>query len=102
MAHRNLPRSASRGRTVVASLAVSVVLIVATGSLADALAPISDRVGRGGAAGQADVTVSAHVDTYDRGSAVDLHSYALELDRFLEQSRGVEGVELLGLSLIHI
>ena len=96
VAHRNLSRSASRGRTVVASLAVSVVLIVATGSLADALAPISDRVGRGGAAGQADVTVSAHVDTYDRGSAVDLHSYALELDRFLEQSRGVEGVELLG------
>ena len=96
VAHRNLSRSASRGRTVVASLAMSVVLIVATGSLADALAPISDRVGRGGAAGQADVTVSAHVDTYDRGSAVDLHSYALELDRFLEQSRGVEGVELLG------
>ena len=96
VAHRNLSRSASRGRTVVASLAVSVVLIVATGSLADALSPISDRVGRGGAAGQADVTVSAHVDSYEQGSTADLHSYAQELERFLEQARAVEGVEFLG------
>lgn len=96
VAHRNLSRSASRGRTVVASLAVSVVLIVATGSLADALSPISDRVGRGGAAGQADVTVSAHVDSYEQGSTADLHSYVQELDRFLEQARAVEGVEFLG------
>ncbi|OUO91427.1 ABC transporter permease [Gordonibacter sp. An230] len=96
VAHRNLSRSASRGRTVVASLAVSVVLIVATGSLADALAPIADRAGRGGAGSGADVTVSAHMDSYEQGSTVDLHSYAQELDRFLEQARAVEGLEFLG------
>ncbi len=96
VAHRNLSRSASRGRTVVASLAVSVVLIVATGSLADALSPISDRVGRGGAAGQADVTVSAHVDSYEQGSTADLHSYARSSTASSSRRRAVEGVEFLG------
>ena len=43
VAHRNLSRSATRGRTVVASLAVSVTLVVVAGSTALYLAPLSDR-----------------------------------------------------------
>lgn len=95
VAHRNLSRSASRGRTVVASLAVSVVLIVATGSLAAALSPISDRAARGGAASAADIAASAHVDASASGS-YDLSDHGEELDRFLEDARAIEGLELLG------
>ena len=95
VAHRNLSRSASRGRTVVASLAVSVVLIVATGSLADAMAPISDRAARGGATSGADIVVSAHVDTIAPGAYDDLSNHGKDLDRFLEDARTIEGLELL-------
>lgn len=95
VAHRNLSRSASRGRTVVASLAVSVVLIVATGSLADSMAPISDRAARGGAASEADIVVSAHVDVSASGSYDDLSDHSKDLDRFLEDARTIEGLELL-------
>ncbi|WP_417064638.1 FtsX-like permease family protein [Gordonibacter urolithinfaciens] len=94
VAHRNLSRSAARGRTVVSSLAVSVVLIVATGSLADAMAPISDRAARGGAASEADIVASAHVDTSASGS-YDLSDHGRDLDLFLEDARTIEGLELL-------
>lgn len=94
VAHRNLSRSAARGLTVVASLAVSVVLIVATGSLADAMAPISDRAARGGAASEADIVASAHVDTSASGS-YDLSDHGRDLDLFLEDARTIEGLELL-------
>ncbi|MFR3092732.1 MAG: ABC transporter permease, partial [Eggerthella lenta] len=51
VAHRNLSRSATRGRTVVASLAVSVTLVVVAGSTALYLAPLSDRASSSRGAG---------------------------------------------------
>lgn len=96
VAHRNLSRSASRGRTVVASLAVSVVLIVATGSLAAAMSPIADRAGRGGAASEADIIVSAHVEPTATGMVDDLSDHGEDLDRFLDETRSIEGLEFLG------
>ena len=98
VAHRNLSRSTARGRTVVASLAVSTTLIVVTGSLAGSLALVSDRTGSiNGAGSGADITVSVHADqTGD--SYIDLSDRAQELDRFTEKAKEIEGAEFLGSS----
>ena len=97
VAHRNLSRSASRGRTVVASLAVSTVLIVTTGSLAVAMEPLTERAESAGGAGSgADVVVSAHVDYSNSDNDAVLSDHAEDLDRFLADARALEGVEFLG------
>lgn len=58
LAHRNLSRASGRGRVVVASLAVSVALVVVTGSIALYLDPLVDRANTK-ALGGTDVAVSA-------------------------------------------
>ena len=91
IAHRNLSRASARGRTVVASLAVSVALIVVAGSVAMYLSPIADRAESKNAAGSgSDVIVS--------GSApemAELSGFSSGLDRFKAQAEEIGGVEFL-------
>ena len=91
IAHRSLSRSSARGRTVVASLAVSVALIVVSGSVAAYLSPIADRAEiQDGAGSGADITVS--------GSApqmAEMSAFASDLDDFCERAEMIEGVKFL-------
>ncbi|WP_139652371.1 ABC transporter permease [Raoultibacter phocaeensis] len=91
IAHRNLSRASARGRTVVASLAVSVALIVVSGSVALYLTPIADRAESKNAAGSgADIIVS--------GSApemAELSAFSAELDEFKAQAEKIGGIEFL-------
>lgn len=97
VAHRNLSRSTARGRTVVASLAVSTLLIVTTGSLSVTMTPIMERAESAGGAGSgADVIVSAHIDYSSTSNDAVLSERAEDLDRFLTEARALEGVEFLG------
>ena len=97
VAHRNLSRSATRGRTVVASLAVSVTLVVVAGSTALYLAPLSDRASSSRGAGSgADIVVSAHPDYTTPREGNDLSDYAAEYDEFLARASEIEGLQLIG------
>lgn len=97
VAHRTLSRSASHGRTVVASLAVSTMLIVITGSIALYLDPVSERAESQNAAGSgADVIVSAHATNGERHGFSDLSDHADELDAFIQRAGAIEGIELIG------
>ena len=97
VAHRNLSRAASRGRTVVASLAVSVALVVVTGSVALYLAPLSDRAGStNGAASGADIVVSAHANNAGVREVGDLSENAADFDEFLARAGTIDGLELIG------
>ena len=91
IAHRNLSRASSRGRTVVVSLAVSVALIVVAGSVALYLTPIADRAESKDAAGSgADVIVS--------GSApemAELNGFSNDLDEFRAKAEKLGGIEFL-------
>lgn len=91
IAHRNLARASARGRTVVASLAVSVALIVVAGSVALYLTPLSDRATSKGAAGSgADVTVFGSVP-----AGVESEEFAAMLDGFQAQAEEIDGVRFL-------
>lgn len=60
IAHRNLSRQSARGRIVVMSLAVSVVLVVTAGAVAVTMDPIVSRAGSAaGASSDADITLMA-------------------------------------------
>ena len=97
VAHRNLSRAASRGRTVVASLAVSVTLVVVAGSVALYLEPLSDRASSSIAAGSgADIVVSARANNTGMRDIGDLSDNADALDVFLERASRIEGLELIG------
>lgn len=97
VAHRNLSRAASRGRTVVASLAVSVALVVVTGSVALYLAPLSDRAaGTNGAASGADIVVSAHANNASMREFGDLSENAAAFDEMLARVSRIDGLELIG------
>lgn len=97
VAHRNLSRAAARGRTVVASLAVSVALVVVTGSVALYLAPLSERAGStNGAASGADIVVSAHANSSGVRDVGDLSDNAAALDEFLARASRIDGLELIG------
>lgn len=91
IAHRNLSRASSRGRTVVVSLAVSVALIVVAGSVALYLSPIADRAESKDAAGSgADVIVSGSAPEMS-----ELSGFSNVLDEFRMQAEKLEGVEFL-------
>ena len=97
VAHRNLSRAASRGRTVVASLAVSVALVVVTGSVALYLAPLSDRAAStNGAASGADIVVSAHANNAGMREVGDLSENAAAFDEMLARVSRIDGLELIG------
>lgn len=97
VAHRNLSRAAARGRTVVASLAVSAALVVVTGSVALYLAPLSERAGStNGAASGADIVVSAHANSSGMRDVGDLSDNAAALDEFLAHASRIDGLELIG------
>ena len=96
VAHRNLSRAKAGGRTVVASLAVSVTLIVVTGSIAATLEPISDRASsQNGAGSGADIVVSALAENAGREYS-DLSDHAAELDDFLARASNIDGLQLVG------
>lgn len=97
VAHRNLSRAASRGRTVVASLAVSVALVVVTGSVALYLTPLSDRAAStNGAASGADIVVSAHANNAGMREVGDLSENAAAFDEMLARVSRIDGLELIG------
>lgn len=88
MAHRNLARSSARGRTVVASLAISVLLIVVAGGVTTYLTPLSDRASSIGAAGSgADIVVTAGSSRMEA-----LNNLEEELDGFLAEAQRIDGV----------
>lgn len=89
IAHRNLSRSSARGRSVVVSLAVSVVLIVIAGSISLYFMPLSDRAeSKDGAGSGADIIVSG-APSRD----ADLGSVSNALVDFCGQAEAIEGVE---------
>ena len=97
VAHRNLSRSTARGRTVVASLAVSVMLVVIAGSASLYLAPLSERASSSRGAGSgADIAVSAYPDRSAPREGNDLSDHAAEFDEFLARTKRVEGLQFVG------
>ena len=97
VAHRNLSRAAARGRTVVASLAVSVALVVVSGSVALYLSPLSDRASSRNAAGsEADIVVSAYPERTGSREGSELSDHAAEFDGFLARAAELDGVRLSG------
>lgn len=94
IAHRNLSRAAARGRVVVASLAVSVVLVVAAGSVALVMNPYADRAGSmAGGASDADVAVT--LATSDM-SHDELYLQQESYEAFAREAAQLEGVEFSG------
>ena len=94
IAHRNLSRQSARGRIVVASLAVSVVLVVAAGAVAQAMDPFASRAGSAaGASSDADVTLMA--SSSDSQNA-DLSAYGDQLDQLIADATTLDGVHVDG------
>lgn len=91
IAKRNLSRSASRGRSVVAALAVSVLLVVASGSVALYLEPLYNLANARALGGEVDVqaTLSATEAAPDGNVVLD----GAKLDRFMADAESAEGVE---------
>lgn len=94
IAHRNLARASSRGRTVVASLAVSVVLLVSVGSVSLYLEPLTRRAElKGGGAADVIASVTADGSRANNGNR-DLSNLAGDLDAFIARASRVPGAEL--------
>lgn len=94
LAHRNLSRSSARGRSVVVSLAMSVVLVAMTGSVSLYLDPVADHAasGVGAAAGAPDVVVTARA----ADSNEDLSDLEAELASFLAAAQEADGAQFAG------
>lgn len=91
VAKRNLSRASARGRSVVASLAVSVALLITAGSIASYLAPFSGLAeATDGAGTEADIAVHASNVPYD------LRFNAEELEAFQDDLLQMEGVRFVG------
>ena len=90
LAHRNLRRSGSKGRVVVASLAVSVLLLVTSGAIAEALGAITDRYGTAYGADSSDIVVNL----YGSGSGFEVgyDEATRDLAAKLEQVDGLDRV----------
>lgn len=94
IAHRNLSRQSSRGRIVVASLAVSVVLVVTAGAVALTMDPLANRAGSAaGALSDADVTLMASASDIQNS---DLHLQGQAFERLIDDASRVDGVRLAG------
>ena len=94
IAHRNLSRQSARGRIVVMSLAVSVVLVVTAGAVAVTMDPIASRAGSAaGASSDADITLMASGS--DRQND-ELCSRADQFDQLIDEAASLEGVRMDG------
>lgn len=92
LARRNLTRSSSKGRVIVASLAVSVALMVTGGYLAQSLSVIVSG-GAGGvdaAVGEADLIVS-YYSQGGSGTLAEMDGYLRESQLVFDAARRVEG-----------
>ena len=94
IAHRNLSRQSARGRIVVMSLAVSVVLVVTAGAVAVTMNPIVSRAGSAaGASSDADITLMASGSDSQND---ELSAQAEQFDGLLDEAASLEGVSLDG------
>lgn len=94
IAHRNLSRQSARGRIVVMSLAVSVVLVVTAGAVAVTMDPIVSRAGSAaGASSDADITLMASGSDSQND---ELSAQAEQFDGLLDEAASLEGVSLDG------
>ena len=94
IAHRNLSRQSARGRIVVMSLAVSVVLVVTAGAVAVTMDPIANRAGSAaGASSEADVTLMASASDIQNS---DLHLQSQAFERLADEAASLDGVRLSG------
>ena len=94
IAHRNLSRQSARGRIVVMSLAVSVVLVVTAGAVAVTMDPIVSRAGSAaGASSDADITLMASGS--DRQND-ELCAQAEQFNQLIDEAASLEGVDLDG------
>lgn len=94
IAHRNLSRQSARGRIVVASLAVSVVLVVTAGAVSLAMEPFANRAdSAGGVSSDADVMLSA---SSSGSQDTDLSESGDQLNRLIDEASSFEGVALNG------
>ena len=93
IAHRNLARSSARGRTVVASLAVSVVLLVSTGAVALYLEPLADRAELKGG-GTADVIANVMADRSNPANNRELSNLTGDFAAFVSEAQRMPGATL--------
>lgn len=94
LAHRSLSRQSARGRIVVASLAVSVVLVVTAGAVALTMDPIANRAASAaGASADADVTMMASSSDVRND---DLYLQAGSFDRLVAEASQLDGMRLAG------
>ena len=94
LAHRSLSRQSARGRIVVMSLAVSVVLVVTAGAVALTMDPIANRAASAaGASADADVTMMASSSDVRND---DLYLQAGSFDRLSSPKRRNDGMRLAG------
>lgn len=94
LAHRNLSRQSARGRIVVASLSVSVVLVVTAGAVALTMDPIANRAASAaGASADADVTMMASSSDVRND---DLYLQAGSFDRLVAEASQLDGMRLAG------
>lgn len=90
LAQRNRNRQGSRSRTVVASLALSVMLLVVCGSVRIYLSPLADQA-QGNAGGNADVIATFHAYTQDDEEA------RLAIEELVDRATNMEDVTLSGI-----
>lgn len=94
IAHRNLSRQSARGRIVVMSLAVSVVLVVTAGAVAVTMDPIVSRAGSAaGASSDADVTLMASGSDMQND---ELCARADQFNQLIDEAASLEGVRMDG------
>lgn len=94
IAHRNLSRQSARGRIVVMSLAVSVVLVVTAGAMAVTMDPIASRAGSAaGASSDADITLMASGSDMQND---ELCARADQFNQLIDEAASLEGVLMDG------
>ena len=94
IAHRNLSRQSARGRIVVMSLAVSVVLVVTAGAVAVTMDPIVSRAGSAaGASSDADITLMASGSDMQND---ELCARADQFNQLIDEAASLEGVRMDG------
>ncbi len=100
LARRSRERASSRGRTVTASLAISVMLLIVCGSVKLYMDPFVDRAqGTPAAGNEADITVTFNraEDTQFSMDAEDLQELVSTIDSFAHDAAQEDGVELAGI-----
>ena len=97
VAHRNLTRSGSRGRIVVASLAVSVALVITCGVIDAYMRPLAGVASRAGGS-QDDITLHLGSEGSSDGADVSA-SFAQTAEALARKAAALEGVSMNSLTL---